>query len=152
MRSNSRVLWVTRVRSLARAIAAISRSLGPMGVPAKSNWAWTCPAINAALSSNERLMNWLKKRFKLAMLRSRLVLLYAPYYSSDFTTEQSRISSGVSSASLRAMLEALLLSRRMQTLLSNRYIIIHSRQRSVPRGLRREVALDAPTVRPPNCQ
>ena len=39
IRSNSRVLWVTSVRPCVIAIAAIIKSLGPIGVPARSSWA-----------------------------------------------------------------------------------------------------------------
>src|SRR5215213_1879826 len=51
-RPNSRVLWVTSVRSLASAVAAIRRSCGLIGVPFFARSARTLAAISAARSSS----------------------------------------------------------------------------------------------------
>ena len=93
---NSRVLWVTRIESLAKAIAAIIKSFGPMSSPRLSKSARIAPYTAAERSSNVNELNKLKNRFKRVKVRSPTALFAAPDSNSALTTEHKRISSGVS--------------------------------------------------------
>ena len=75
---NSRWLRLTRVRSRERASAAIRRSFGPMGVPARSRSALMIPYSSAARSSKARLLRGSKKRWSVPRLCSTLSLFRAP--------------------------------------------------------------------------
>ncbi len=55
-RSNSFVLFVTRIRFSDIACAAIKVSKGPMGVPAFSSFERTSPYTDAALSANGKIV------------------------------------------------------------------------------------------------
>jgi len=72
------VLWVTNIKFCERAVAAMIKSYGPIGVPILSKSARILPQISAI----ELLKSWLPKRekkdFKDDKTLSGLVLLYAP--------------------------------------------------------------------------
>ena len=64
---NSRVLFVTKIKLFDKEIAAIMRSLGPMGLPFEASSARICPYTSEAASSKGRLLKGVKNEIIASM-------------------------------------------------------------------------------------
>src|SRR6266508_6071128 len=148
-RENSRTLCVTKVQPLARAVAAISRSFGPIGVPARSSSARKRPYSSAQWSSKGRLANVAKNPSRSRRLSATRELLRAPKRSSALTIEDSRTCDRGVACKRSARREEVPLSSRMQALASSRYIYSRSRRSRRPcLGRRRRPPFHPPITFP----
>ena len=88
IRPNYRVLCVTRIASCTDAMAEISKSFGPIGVPFRTRSERISPYLLAASSSKESDSKLANNSSKSAMFLWTRLLFMAPKNNSAFTTAQ----------------------------------------------------------------